>query len=93
MSVHLIGEPTPGAELMAGSAWREIEDLAKRICEKLDIAPSYTYRVDVEIGRVTVHLFRGRDGRCKGDKHVVDGDVAVETVVFELPSREAESCA
>jgi hypothetical protein len=51
----------------------DIHDLVEQMCERLGVTASYVYRLDITAGgNATIYLFKGRDGRCRGPKYLVD---------------------
>ena len=68
----------------------DLSEPIKDICEALGLDPNYVYEISIVPLSAGVFLFKGRDGRCKGEKYVDDnGQPAIEFVGFEITTHHA----
>jgi hypothetical protein len=59
------------------------------LCSLLGVHPNFVSRLDIEPSLITVVLYRGTEGRCKGTKYVERhpgalAEPAMETLRFEV---------
>lgn len=62
-----------------------IHEPVDQICQLLGLDSTYVAELTIRPNSATVHLYRGRDGTCKGAKYVDDnGDAAMHTLDFKV---------
>jgi hypothetical protein len=63
----------------------DISDLIIEMCSRLQIDPTYVYRMELRPQEATIYLFKGQDGFCKGRKYVIKDEGPYEGQAAEEP--------